>query len=118
MPNSIVNLDTKWFENESGKFPAIVMGLNIVELSSVEAFVDHAIEKFKYQRMCSPPNTANMMITVAGVISAEDFCARWHERLGKDPILKHFMSLMVVADVLHIEGHNLLDRASLVLSMN
>lgn len=118
MPNSIVNLDTKWFENESGKYPAVVMGLNIVDMASAEAFLNEAIEKFKYQRMCSPPNTAAMTITIAGAMTAEDFCARWHARTGSDPILKHFMSLMVVADVLHIQGHNMLARVSLIASAN
>ena len=35
-----------------------------------------------------------------------------------DPILKHFMSLMILADVLHIRGREPLDRASLIADEN
>jgi len=114
VPNAIHNLSTKWFENESGKFPAIVMGLNIPDLTSADTFVDHVIVQFKNQRMCSPPETANMTITIVGSMTAGDFRNRWVQRASTDPILQHFMSLMVLADVLHIQGRQLLDRASLI----
>jgi hypothetical protein len=55
-----------------------------------------------------------MTITVAGNISAERFRDLWARRSASDPILKHFMSMMVHADVLHIRGRELLDRASLI----
>ena len=114
MSNSIHNLATKQFTNDSGEFPAIVMGLNILDMASADTFLDQVIEKFKNQRMCSPPHTANMTITIVGDMTAKEFCALWLRRSGNDPILKHFMSLMVLADVLHIRGRELLDRASLI----
>ena len=114
MANSIHNLDTKWFKNDSGEFPAIVMGLNILDTARADLFLDEVVELFKKQRMCSPPQTANMTVTLAGDMTAEDFRARWIGRAARDPILKHFMSLMVLADVLHIQGRELLDRASLI----
>ena len=114
MPNSIHNLETKWFKNESGEFPAIVMGLNVQDRQTVDSFLDHVIQQFKNQRMCSPPATTNMTITLAGEMSAEEFCAAWGIRASRDPVLKHFMSLMVLADVLHIRGRELIDRASLI----
>jgi len=114
MPNSIHNLDTKLFKNQSGEFPAIVMGLNVQDRQTVDSFLNHVVEQFKNQRMCSPPDTANMTITIAGEMTAEEFRTAWVSRVSKDPILKHFMSLMVLADVLHIRGRELLDRASLI----
>jgi hypothetical protein len=114
MPNSIHNLGTTWFNNESGEFPAIVMGLNIEDRQTTDSFLDHVIQQFKNQRMCSPPTTANMTITLAGDMTAEEFRTAWTDRESKDPILKHFMSLMVLADLLHIRGRELLDRASLI----
>ena len=114
MPNSIHNLDTKVFQNDSGEFPAIVMGLNMPDATSAAPFLDHVIQQFKNQRMCSPPNTANMTITLAGEITAEQFRDLWTQRYATDPILKTFMSMMVLADVLHIRGRELLDRASLL----
>jgi hypothetical protein len=114
MSNSIHNLDTKWFRNDSGEFPAIVMGLNILDTRTAGAFLDHVIEQFKRQRMCSPPATANLTITIAGDMTAEEFRAAWLTRVSSDPVVKHFVSMMVVADVLHIRGRELLDRASLL----
>jgi len=114
MPNSIHNLETKVYRNDSGEFPAIVMGLNIADADSADAFLDHVIQQFKNQRMCSPPTTANMTITLAGNMTADQFRDMWAERAATDPILKAFMSMMVLADVLHIRGRELLDRASLL----
>jgi hypothetical protein len=114
MANSIHNLDTQWFENDSGELPAVVMGLNILDPENAEAFLDSAVEKWKCQRMCSPPTTANMTITLAGNMTAARFRDLWLVRSAGDPILKHFMSLMVHADVLHIRGRELLDQASLI----
>jgi hypothetical protein len=118
MPNSIHNIATKVVRDDSGEFPAIVMGLNIHEVATFEAFLDEVIQQFKNQRMCSPPDTANMVVTLAGEMTSEKFCTVWHQRTASDPVLKHFMSMMVVADVLHIKGRDLLDRASLIVPPN
>lgn len=114
MPNSIHNLDTKVFQNDSGEFPAIVMGLDIPDAESAADFLDHVIQQFKNQRMCSPPHTANMTITLTGSMTAERFRGMWTQRYTTDPILRAFMSMMVLADVLHIRGRELLDHASLL----
>jgi hypothetical protein len=114
MPNAIHNIDTKIFRNETGEFPAVVMGLNIDDEGAFEAFLDHVVDQFKNQRMCSPPQTANMVITLTGSVTAARFCKLWTARVDKDPVLLHFMSLMAVANVLHIRGRELLDQASLV----
>jgi hypothetical protein len=114
MPNSIHNLDTKVFRNDSAEFPAIVMGLDIRDMETADSFLDHVIQQFKNQRMCSPPATANMTITLSGEMSAERFRDLWTLRYSTDWILKTFMSMMVLADVLHIRGRELLDQASLI----
>jgi hypothetical protein len=114
MPNSIHNLDTKHFRNDSGEFPAIVMGLDIPDPETFDSFLDHVIQRFNIQRMCSPPTTANMTITLSGQMTAERFRDLWILRYNTDPILKAFMSMMVFADVLHISRGKLLDRASLI----
>jgi hypothetical protein len=116
MRNAVHNLDTKWFRNDSGEFPAIVMGLDIPDAAAAASFLDDVIQQFKNQRMCSPPTTAHMTITIAGNMSAGQFCNLWARRCADDPILKQFMSMMVLADVLHIRGRDLLDRASLIPS--
>jgi hypothetical protein len=62
MPNSIHNLATKVFQNDSGEFPAIVMGLDISDAESAAflAFLDYVIQQFKNQRMCSPPRNGSV----------------------------------------------------------
>lgn len=114
MKNSIHNLDTKWSEAESGSFPAIVMGLNIREAESAPEFIRYASEQFVNQRMCSPPEIDRMVVTVAGVINAKEFREQWMLATQDNPVLKHFMSLMVSADVLHIESGKVLDEATLI----
>jgi hypothetical protein len=114
MANSIHNLETKWFRDGSEEFPAIVMGLDIFDAENAEPFLDHVIEQFRNQRMCSPPTTAHMTITIAGDMNAEQFRDLWAQRAASDPIVKHFMAMMTLADVLHIRGRDLLDRASLI----
>jgi hypothetical protein len=47
-------------------------------------------------------------------MSAERFRDLWAQRSAGDPIVKQSMSMMVRADVLHIRGRELLDRASLI----
>ena len=116
MPNAIQNLDTKLFRNDTGEFPAIVMGLDMPDAEAADSFLDHVIQQFKNQRMCSPPTTANMTITLTGSITADRFRDMWTQRVATNPILKAFMSMMVLADVLHIHGRDLLDRASLIAS--
>jgi hypothetical protein len=114
MPNSIHNLDTFMCESDAGEVPVIVMGLDLPDAETAEPFLDHVIETFKNQRMCSPPDTAHMSVTLAGSLPAERFRELWARRVAADPVLRHFTSMMVFADVLHIAGKELLDRASLV----
>lgn len=90
------------------------MGLDIPDADAADAFLDHMVQQFKNQRMCSPPETANMVITIAGDMTAERFRELWAQRSANDPILGHFMKIMVHADVLHIRARKLLDSASLL----
>src|SRR6266404_4938477 len=85
MRNAIHNLDTKWFRNDAGEFPAIVVGLDILDEETAGSFLDHVIEQLKSQRMCSPPTTAHMTVTVAGNMSAERFRDLWAQRSASDP---------------------------------
>ncbi len=73
MPNSIHNLATKVVQNETGEHSAIVMGLNLLGTDTTDSFLDHVVEQFKMQRICSPPETAIMVITIAGDMTAERF---------------------------------------------
>jgi len=114
MENSIHNLETKIFTNDTGEFPAVVMGLNIHDRESIESFIDHVMQQLQNQRMCSPRETSAMTITVAGYLPASEFVSLWRSRIDNFPVLKHFMSTMKLADVMHISRGELLDDASLI----
>jgi hypothetical protein len=106
--NSIHNLDTKWFRNDTGEFPAIVMGLDIGDQET------WALYRSRHRAVQEPADAQptnrphDMTITVAGDVSAERFPDLWSQRSASDPILKQFMSMMVHADILHIRGRELL----------
>jgi Ulp1 family protease len=74
------------------------------DAETADAFLDHVIEEFKNQRMCSPPSTANMTITTAGSLTTDKFRELWNQRAVNDSILNAFMSMMVLANSLHIHG--------------
>jgi hypothetical protein len=114
MANAIHNLETKWFTNDSGEHPALVMGLNLLDPDGLEAFLAEVLQKVTCQLMCSPPGTAHMTITIAGQVTAARFCEVWRRLSAGDPVLAHFMRQMRLADVLHIRGRELLDRQSLL----
>ncbi len=113
--NHVHNIDTKLMENDDGEFEAIVMGLEIHDKTTLEPFVAEVIDQFKNQRMMSPPDTANMLITIHGDCSAEEFVAHWQKISDSDDIMKHFMSTMVLADVLRFTDEaGVTDQASLI----
>ena len=98
--NSIVNLKTVNTDSPGGAIPVIVMGLNIDDLDSADEFILEAAEKFKLQRMCSPPTTSAMLITVVTAMPIARFVSRWRRISSEDEILGFFMSQMRKADVM------------------
>jgi hypothetical protein len=97
--NSIANLKTVNAQSADGPVPVIVMGLNIGDEDRVDEFVREVVEKFKAQRMCSPPTTAVMLITIMSPMPLKRFVDRWNELAREDKILGFFMSQMQKADV-------------------
>jgi hypothetical protein len=98
--NTIVNLKTMHVQSAAGPVAAIVMGLNISDLESADAFVHEAAEKFKLQRMCSPPDTSVALITIVSEMPARRFVERWRQLARDDKVLGLFMSQLSRADVL------------------
>lgn len=97
--NSIANLKSLHLQSEEGPVNAIVMGLNIRDLDTADAFIAESAEKFKLQRMCSPPDTSVLLITIMTEMPATRFAERWREIQSQDQILAAFMSMMKRADV-------------------
>ena len=104
MENKVNNIDTRVTERDGQPLTMVVMGLNVYDLSRIEEFLPVAIDAFKNQRMCSPPDTGGLFVTLMGELTSEEFCRRWIAAAESDPILKHFMSEMQEATVLHGEA--------------
>ena len=98
--NSIANLKTVNVQSPDGPVPVVVMGLNIDDVENIDEFVLEAAEKFKVQRMCSPPTTSGFLITIISPIPLKRFVSRWRQLAGEDKILGFFMAQMQKADVL------------------
>ena len=111
-PNTIANLKTVPLQSPTGPVTAILMGLNIPDPETADAFVKEVAEKFKAQRMCSPPDTSVMLVTIIGEMPAGRFVERWRQLAADDNALGFFMSRMQKADVLRgtTVGQDLGDR--------
>ena len=98
--NTVTQIKTVGVNGPNGPSHAIMMAVNINDPKMAEAFVSEVAEQFKLHRMISPPETNMLLITLVGDLAAHRFASQWHEIEQSDPILHHFMSLMVVADVI------------------
>ena len=99
--NSITNLKTVSLQSPSGPLTAVMVGLDIPDVRTADAFVAEVAEKFKMQRMSSPPETSGLLVTIIGELPAAQFVRRWRELVATDRILEAFMSRMRIADVMH-----------------
>jgi len=97
--NTIANLKTESLQSQDGPVTAIVMGLNIRDPDSADAFIQEVVEKFKVQRMCSSTNTSVLLITLVSDMPASRFVKRWRQIAVEDKVLGFFMSRMHTADV-------------------
>ncbi|HEX8915992.1 MAG TPA: hypothetical protein VF796_26835 [Humisphaera sp.] len=113
--NSIVNLKTVNAQAAEGPVPVIVMGLNIGDETRADEFVHEVAEKFKAHRMCSPPTTDTMLVTIVSAMPLKGFVDRWNDLARQDRVLGFFMSRMRKADVLRGTTAGVtLEQASLV----
>lgn len=101
MENRIHNAITQTVERDGRALPMVVIGLDIDDPHSLDSFMLTVADTFKNQRMCSPPDTFGLFVTLIGELTAEDFKARWIRAAEADPIIKFFMGQMTEATVLH-----------------
>ena len=97
--NTIANLKTMPLQSQDGPVTAIMMGLNIRDQQSADAFIQEVAEKFKVQRMCSSPDTSVLLITLVSDMPASRFVKRWRQIAADDKVLGFFMSQMHKADI-------------------
>ena len=98
--NRIRSLDTKTLDSPNGPIVAIMMAVDVFDANRLIDFMPIVVDKFKAHRLCSPPETSALLVTLIGDISAEQFVQQWVSLASKDQILHHFMTEMQLADVL------------------
>lgn len=101
MENKIISLKTIGVKTEKGIAHAIMIGVEVLDVLKVDQLVQNVIEKFKNQKMASPPDTSLMLITITGDLTAKDFKKSWDIYIKKDSVMKVFMSQIKKADVIH-----------------
>jgi hypothetical protein len=101
MENQIHNLKTDIAKRSYGEVPRIVIGLNVADSAAAPAFVAEVAEKVKLQRMCSPPDTSVLFVTLMGPLTASRFKELWLAEVERDDVLRFFMSQMKEASILH-----------------
>jgi hypothetical protein len=99
--NRITRIRTTELESDAGPMVAIFLSLECGDTDTADSFCSEVAEVFKAHRMCSPPNTSVLLVTLIGHLTASHFARRWREIAEGDPVLRHDLSLMRMADVVH-----------------
>ena len=78
---------------------AILANLDMNDPATADEFLRDVCKTFISHRMCSPPETNMMLLTVIGDISAARCVEVWRQFMAQDKVLCFFMSQMKAADV-------------------
>jgi hypothetical protein len=97
--NKIVQIKTVQGGSPERPTFAILTAMDINESATVDAFLREAVKTFISHRMCSPPQTNGMLLTIIGDLSAARCAELWRQIMSEDKVLLFFMSRMRVADV-------------------
>lgn len=97
--NSIAQVKTVEVQGPEGPAVAMMIALDVGDAASAEAFVTVVAERFKLDRMLAPPQTSMLLFTMIGGMSAQSFAARWKEVEKADSVIRAFMGMMNVAEV-------------------
>jgi hypothetical protein len=114
-PNRIASLRTTApIETTNGK-PEILVEVAVGDPGTVDAFMAGLLHQVLLEYMISPPETAELRVTLIGDLTAAQFAEQWRRQLVHEPALQFFMSKMTTAEVLHsTESGHTIDRASLL----
>jgi len=115
MPNVISQIKSFPVQGPNGSTSAMMIAVDIDDPAAADSFVTEVAEQFKLHRMTAPPETSMMLITILGGLTASQFATLWEAIEASDPVLRAFMSLMNVADVIQgTASGEVLERVSLV----
>jgi hypothetical protein len=91
MPNEIVEAKTIVAGPPDAPIHALMIAANMTDPSTLPAFVAEIVERFKMQRMISPPTTSHYLLSLRGETTAAAIRALWAQHVAKDPVLAAFM---------------------------
>ena len=113
--NAVAQIKTVHVDGPQGPTPTMMMAVNIDDATTGEAFVSQVAEQFKLHRTMAPPNTSMLLVTLVGDLSADRFATRWQEVVQRDDVVRAYMSLMRVAEVVQgTKSGQQLSKASLL----
>lgn len=101
--NEIVDVKTVQAGPQGSPIYAIMIAANVVDPSTLAPFVADLVDKFKVQRMISPPTTTHFLLSVRGETTAAAIQSLWREHVAKDQVLSTFWKMLKVADVVRAE---------------
>jgi len=99
--NQIATSDTKEVNGPTGPAHAIMISVDMDTPEKTAEFTIEIAERFKVQRMVSPPDTSLLLITVIGQLDGAAFKAAWTQALSSDQVLAFFISQMTIATCMH-----------------
>jgi hypothetical protein len=99
LTHKIVQCETRLLTSEQGPKAGIFIAADLYNASAIDALIHDLVERFKIQRMISPPETSLLLITVIGECDPRDFATRWRKRAAEDKIAAVWMARMDKADV-------------------
>jgi len=83
--NSIAQIKTVAANGPQGPTTAMMIALNVDDVTSVDGFVRDVGEKFKIHRTVAPPNTSMLLISIVGPLTAKTFAKHWAGRIRGHP---------------------------------
>jgi hypothetical protein len=115
MENKISSIKTIPVRGANGPASAIMIGIDILDTTTLSTFISEVGSNFTSQMLMSPENTNMMLITVIGNCTAAEFKIYWDGLQKTDPVIEYYMSTMQVADCIHgTPDGKVLDQVSLL----
>lgn len=97
-PN-LAKIQTVEVDGPDGVMIAIMANFNF-DPPLTDIMVRRAVDTVRNQRMCSPPETNALLVTIIGDVTLDEFIPKWRAAVDADPAMSVFMPMMAIADVM------------------
>ena len=101
MANVIAQIETVPLESPTGPTHGIMVALNVDTPGQTATFASEVIDTFMAHRMCSPPDTSVLVVSVIGPVDLFTFRQVWVDRAAQDQALGYFLRQMSTAECVH-----------------